>query len=570
MVKDNCVPFFLAGVIENARDVVDKINAVVQEAKAAIEPLLTLDGTSLIKFIVDTIDNITKFVGGPGFAEPLAGAAFGLTGRASTIGDPALLINASNDLAAIESAGAPLIAGIDTLANLPPINADELSAANDAVYNVAAGSAPNAPYAFTLPDGNVIRGRSDANGAIQAFLPPNTVYQFGILDTRYNRFAIATGTTSPSGTPTDLPTLHYQNFEGLPDSNGDGVPDVVKAIVGLNPNGRTDQIIPGMRDLEALDEGLDATSKSLTTTTGIVASVPLQGEAQAVAVVGSTSNSNQQTAYIATGSFGLAIVDATNAKNPIVVSQLKLAGIATDVAVDDNLHIAAVATGTGGLQLVNVENPAQPILIQTVVLNGRQIDATQVKVRDGIAYVNDGTAVDAIDLATGTVLQPIGTLDAGAGSSATVTSLGIDGSKLYALDASNQLSIVDIGFGEMVVQGQVSVRLVNTIPGASGKLFVGGGIAYVSDGAAGYVTVDVSNPAAPTVLASGSFADGIAGGAIALNGPASASRSGSLRTTPGRPICSISSIPRIRPGPTGSSPATRCRSIRSRWRSVKE
>jgi len=158
---------------------------------------------------------------------------------------------------------------------------------------------------------------------------------------------MVTASTGPSGTPSSLPdVLHFQSFDGLPDSNGDGLPDAVKAILGLNPTGPMDQIVKGMTDLEALDEGLNATSTSLTTTTGIVASVPLQGEAKAVALAGSTNGSNQQTAYVATGSYGLAILDATNAKNPVLLSQLKLSGNAVDVAVDSSLKIAAVATGS--------------------------------------------------------------------------------------------------------------------------------------------------------------------------------------------------------------------------------
>ena len=224
---------------------------------------------------------------------------------------------------------------------------NQLGTAFDQAYNVLAGSPPNAPYAFFLPDGTVIRGTSDANGSVQAFLPPNTTYQFGIVDARYNTFAMVTASTGPSGTPSSLPdVLHFQSFDGLPDSNGDGLPDAVKAILGLNPTGPMDQIVKGMTDLEALDEGLNATSTSLTTTTGIVASVPLQGEAKAVALAGSTNGSNQQTAYVATGSYGLAILDATNAKNPVLLSQLKLSGNAVDVAVDSSLKIAAVATGS--------------------------------------------------------------------------------------------------------------------------------------------------------------------------------------------------------------------------------
>jgi hypothetical protein len=423
-------------------------------------------------------------------------------------------------------------AAVTRLANQQLPDPDQFVTITDQLYEISTGSAPNAPYAFFLPDGNVIRGRSDANGAIQAFLPPNTIYQFGILDTRYNRAAFASGTTGPSGTPTTLPQLHYQGFNDLgPDSNGDGVPDTVKAIVGLNPNGPKDQIIPGMRDLEALDEGLDATSKSLTTTTGIVANVPLQGEAQAVALVGSTNHSNQQTAYVATGSYGLAIVDATNAKNPIVLGQLKLlGGTATDVAVDANLHIAAVATGTGGLQLVNIEQGNQPTLLRVIKIN-----ANHVKVVDGIAYADDGGFLDAIDLISGRVLQRINPEAQAFGVPAQITSLAREGSTLYTLDTDNRLSIVDTSSGRMVVQGGTAVPTRVSRPAATQKFLVADGIAYVPDGSAGYLTFDVSNPAAPQLLGNDSFANGIVGGAIALNGSGLGVTVGQLTFTPGAP-----------------------------------
>jgi hypothetical protein len=364
------------------------------------------------------------------------------------------------------------------------------------------GTPPNAPYAFFLPDGDVIRGRSDANGAIEVFLPPSTSYQFGILDPRYNMFALASGTSAPSGATTELPLLHYQSFDGLTDTNGDGIPDIVKPILDLNPAGPVDQIIPGMTDLAAVDQGLDAASKSLTTTTGIIATVALQGEAQAVALVGSAAGGNQQTAYVATGSYGLAIVDATDAKNPIVLSQLKLSGTATDVAVDPNLHIAAVATGGNGLQLVNVEEMGTPALIQIVNIN-----ATHVVIVDGIAYANDGEKLDAIDLVSGRVLQSLelgGQFGAG---------LAREGSMLYTVDSTGLLNTIDISSGQMVLRGSTSSLFV----GSTGKIFVGDGIVYVSVAFGGYATFDVSNPDRPSFLASGG-GKGIFSNAIALNG----------------------------------------------------
>ena len=53
--------------------------------------------------------------------------------------------------------------------------------------------------------------------------------------------------------------------------------------------------------------------------------LPLQGEAQSVVLAGSLINSSQQTAYITTGSYGLAIVDTSNFKSPVVLALLSWA-----------------------------------------------------------------------------------------------------------------------------------------------------------------------------------------------------------------------------------------------------
>ena len=93
---------------------------------------------------------------------------------------------------------------------------------------------------------------------------------------------------------------------GGPDANGDGIPDIGDYVLGINPTS-SQQLVPGISNIAALQDGLVGNSYLLNTT-GIVASLPLQGEAQAVVLVGSTTNTAQQTAYVATGSYGLAIV----------------------------------------------------------------------------------------------------------------------------------------------------------------------------------------------------------------------------------------------------------------------
>jgi hypothetical protein len=209
---------------------------------------------------------------------------------------------------------------------------------------------------------------------------------------------------------------------------------------------------------------------------------------------------------VATGSYGLAIVDASNFQSPVVLSQLALGGNATDVAVDTALGLAAVADGSGGLQIVNVADPTKPKLVQTISIN-----ANAVRVIDGIAYANDGSKLDAFDLATGQLYQTLALGNAG------VTAMASDGTTLYTIDSSNTLRIVDTSSGSMVLQGLVAL----SYGGYTGdRLFVANGIAYVS-GANGftgdYATVDVSNPTAPKLI-EGPDATNLAGTAIALNG----------------------------------------------------
>jgi hypothetical protein len=222
-----------------------------------------------------------------------------------------------------------------------------------------------------------------------------------------------------------------------------------------------------------------------------------------VTLVGSVTNAAQEIAYIATGSYGLAIVDVSNFQTPIVLGQVGFAGNASDVAVDPALNLAAVADRFGGLRLVNVVDPANPALAQTIPIN-----ATAVEVVGGIAYANDGSTLDAIDLATGTLFQ---TLDLGG---STLTGMARDGSKLYTMDSSSNLRVIDISGDTMVLEGSA------TLPYPGNRIFAANGVVYVGTADAfngGYATVDVSNPSAPTLI-QGREANNIAGAAIALNG----------------------------------------------------
>ena len=197
-----------------------------------------------------------------------------------------------------------------------------------------------------------------------------------------NYSEIVSGKREPSGSTVES-TILLSQFGG-PDFNGDGIPDVGKVAMDLDPS-TTDTTRDGLSYATNLELGLEPEGTA-GFPTGVVADLPLQGQAQAVDLVGSALSVQGQTAYVATGTYGLAIVDASQFDKPIVESQLQLPGNATDVSVDPNLQIAAVADGTAGLELVDVSDPTQPRLLQTIV-----VPTNLVQVFDGVAYAAVGT-----------------------------------------------------------------------------------------------------------------------------------------------------------------------------------
>ncbi|MGE3777010.1 MAG: Ig-like domain-containing protein [Pirellulaceae bacterium] len=185
------------------------------------------------------------------------------------------------------------------------------------------------------------------------------------------------------------------------DTDGDGISDLAEIQQGLNPLGQ--------RPLA----------------TGVVGNLPLQGSANDVVVESSTTNSEDQLAYVATTS-GLAVVDISQFQRPIVVSQLQLPGNAIDIAVDSRLGIAALTTDSGGLHLVDVSNPANPRLSRNLAL-GRGF----LEVADGVAYVAVASTIHAIDLVGGTELSRFSYVGG------TIDDIAIAGGGIYTVSHSS-------------------------------------------------------------------------------------------------------------------------------------
>ncbi len=175
------------------------------------------------------------------------------------------------------------------------------------------------------------------------------------------------------------------------DTDGDRIPDIGEIAIGIDPK-NTDSDGDGISDSAEIEQGLDPLGDR-GFPTGMISSIPLEGEAREIVIEGSTLDTGNQTAYIATGSYGLAAVDTSNFDNPIVLGQLDLEGDNIDVAVDNDLQTVAIASQNGGLHLVDVSDPMLPTLNETL-----NFSVSQVEVWEGLAYATIGTELKVIDL----------------------------------------------------------------------------------------------------------------------------------------------------------------------------
>ena len=347
------------------------------------------------------------------------------------------------------------------------------------------GADPTTAYRYVMSDGTEISGRSNLTGEFSSVLAANSTFNLFLYNPSTNTVEIITRETGLAGISlSDSVTLSQV---GGPDSDEDGLPDLGEYVLGTNwLTGDTD--LDGISDVDEVAQGLNPLDGVGFAVTGLVGSVQVDGEAQAIAVLGSVLEAGGQTSYVATGSYGLAIFDASQFNLPIALGQIDLAGNATDVAVDSNLQIAAVAANSGGLHLVDVSDPMTPEFIRTI-----NVPTGHVEVFQGNAYIADGSSLRTVDLLTGETLQrlPLG--------SAAITGIAREGTYLYTMDANRNLRAIDLGGVEMLAKGSLQ------LPDGGGKLFVGNGIAYAADNdeRGGFATADVSNPA-NIVLISGS------------------------------------------------------------------
>ena len=359
----------------------------------------------------------------------------------------------------------------------------------------------NAFVKVTVGD-NVFYSRTTAAGAFTLpFVQAETPYKVEVYNPTHNILAVSTGISAPSGQQTRIAPFITESLSDATDTDGDALPDRGEAVIGTSPT-RVDTDRDGLTDPIEIRQGLDPLN-GLSLPVGVVGVSPLLGEAKEVAVIGSTVSSDGTIALVATGTHGLAIVNATRPDQPVVLSQLDLPGDNVDVAVDAVRNLAVLAAGAAGLHIVNIADQNAPSLVSTIDLDH---GAQRVEVYDGVAYVASGSSIISFDLATGERIQTLPL-------SGTVSDIAREGSFLYALQNGGTIQVVSLADLQMTVKGSTSGA-------GSGKIFAGGGVLYVPIGAGfsgGYSTFDVSNPDSPSLI-SGVDLNSIGNAAFAANG----------------------------------------------------
>ena len=353
----------------------------------------------------------------------------------------------------------------------------------------------NAPYLIQYNNFEV-RGVTDGAGKISANLPANTDYTITIYDPVTNSLGEVNGTTSAPGNTTQVPRFFMFPVDNTSvDTDGEMLVDRAELVLGTNPN-NIDSDRDGINDFAEIQQGLDPLGGD-GFPTGIIGNIPLSGDALEIFVTGSTPTPEGQTAYIATGSHGLAVVDASQFSNPIALGELDLSGISTDITVDPTSDTAILAGGTVGIHIVDVSDPMMPELLETI---STPQSVNRVEFNDGLIYAASGNQLLVTDLASSEVVQK---LDLGS----SVNDIEQEGSTLYAVTNDNHLHVIDIS--------NFSADVLSTIdiPTDASRVFVGNGVAYVANGRetilavgprpdplAGYVTFDVSDPDNPALI----------------------------------------------------------------------
>jgi hypothetical protein len=348
----------------------------------------------------------------------------------------------------------------------------------DGVFQNLVGRAPPYPVYYMAeinrPSGPLeLRGMTAAFGQYQIFVPRGSqLKEVSFYDPKTQTFGMVH--------PFRLPELSFKlpRVTLLPlhpdelDTDGDGLPDLVEAVIGTDPN-NADTDGDGIPDGVEVANGtnpLDGRPAAL----GVFASADTPGLAQDICVV-------NNLAAIADGPAGVALFDVTNPLNPVRVAQIQTRAPATAVTCSGNFVVAA--QGAKGAAIIDISNAENAFDAKDVAVNGA---AVAVAAADGRAYVGTSNGlITIVDLLSGLVLDRIHT-------ASPVHDLAIrDGILFVALESEFRTYQVA---GPIRTLSGVALSVPADPFSGRRRLFVGTTYAQVSN-LQGFDNFDIRNPA---------------------------------------------------------------------------
>lgn len=354
--------------------------------------------------------------------------------------------------------------------------------AREAFYKITSGSF-------------VTRGKASASGQLNEIIPFEQEFTVAFYDPATGLASQRTTRSGPSGVTQSLVAPLILSAPDPTDTDGDGLVDFAEDILGTALD-RPDTDGDGVSDSAEVQFGRDPLT-AIGFPTGQIASLPLKGEAVELTSEGSAFEPTGKTTFVATTK-GLSIVDTSQLTMPILLDEIPLTGSISDVAANVDVGIAAVAAGGSGIHLVDVSDPLAATAFKRVSEFG---PANRVEMFGDLLFAG-GDTLGVIDPITGVVLQRVDL-------QRPITDMARDGGLLVVSTDNDRLHTIDVSSGTAVPLGSVSV------PDGAFRVFIGGGVAFVSNGKAtdlegrsieaslglgGYSTVDVSDPDSPVVI----------------------------------------------------------------------
>ncbi|MDD3804051.1 MAG: T9SS type A sorting domain-containing protein, partial [bacterium] len=194
-------------------------------------------------------------------------------------------------------------------------------------------------------------------------------------------------------------------------------------------------------------------------------------------------------AYIADLDYGIRIVDVSDAYNIFENSNFTSPIFSGDLFV--NQDYAFLTSIDDGLRIIDISDSYNPLEISYYDTPGQ---AEDVYVSGIYAFVADGTSgLQIINISNASAPYPVSNLD----TPGYAESIVMSGNNVYIADGSEGLRVIDISN----ITNPFYVGSFNT-PGSAWDVFVNNNYAYVADYDYGLRIIDISNPSNPTEIGS--------------------------------------------------------------------